>query len=408
MANTVTFNNFDYSEVDISDSHDSVYAPDFTVQRRPDSHTMRKYAHDTHHEYLVKIIRPECVDGIPVTEMDEYLGDCAFRSYDWSQTIPLQKKELYERFIFDIEEQCVEKSTTYDKKENLNKTKYKVPAIGLLVDHQPPSYGTVSGAKYSKVDDDDEHKFIMIRNKMYPINKYYRECGLDFGEIKLPENYFSNISLCEDNEAVYNVSKVGYSKGVMTYSFHHSMKISSLVIRPELMKFKQVSGDNSNSRYDRMNPSLLRKKKYHINVLENEPGFVSKFEMQFRSELTNNQWMKFGVFNGNVSISDSTKISFDEIVAKEIRIIPLSFHNSFEHIQVNFIGKCPVKTKSDEIFVTYEVSVPRDGKYLGHSSKICDSFKVPVSEFRTWNKEAKRIKKREDRHDMHQKIVYDS
>jgi hypothetical protein len=337
--------------------------------------------------------------------MDEYLNDRAFHHSDYQPTeITLQKKDLYERFIFDIEECCVEKTTTYDKQHNMNKTKYKVPAIGLLVDHETEQTFSHSNSLAKK---EEVQKFIMVHGKMYPIYKYFRECGLDYGEIELPENYFSNLSFCDVDETTYTANKVNISKDNLTYSFHHDMKISSLVLRPELMKFKKVTADNSASRYDRRNPLLLLKQKYYINVLENDPGFLGKFEMFYRSDSTNGQWVKHGIYNGNVSISDFTKISFDEIVAKEIRIVPLSFHKSFEHIRLNFIGKCSIKPKSEEIFVTYEVSIPRDGKYMNSSSKISDS-NAKYKAYRDWKKDMMEIKKRDARRELHEKINYDA
>ena len=401
----VNVNNVDNVDNAVNSDIATIYDPEFTVKRKSNSHTMRKCFSRAPREYIVGITRPKCTDGIPVTEMDEYLSERAFDQYTYRPTvIPLQKKDLYERFIFDIEECCVEKTTTYDKEHSMNKTKYKVPAIGLLVDHDSEH----SFSEPHNVDKmDDIQKFIMICGKMYPIYKYFRECGLDYGEIELPEKYFSNLSLCDVDETSYTVSKVDASKDKLTYSFHHDMKISSLVLRPELMKFKKVTADNSASRYDRRNPLLLQKQKYYINVLENDPGFLGKFEMFYRSDSTNGQWVKHGIYNGNVSISDSTKISFDEIVAKEIRIVPLSFHKSVEHIRINFIGKCPVKPKSDEIFVTYEVSIPRDGKYLNFSSKLSESS-VKYKEYREWKKDMMENKKRDARRDLHQKMNYDA
>ena len=408
MSDYVTsFDNFAVPD----EYHGAIYAPDITFERRSNSHTMRKIAMHTVREYSVKITRPQYTgseNGVYVTEMDEYLGSKAFHHgyNNLPATIALHKNELYEQFIFDIEENCVEKSMTYDKFSNMNKTKYKVPVIGVLVGiTHPPSYAS------QRVTFDDEkeelQKFIMIRGKIYPIWKYFRENGLEYSEIHLPENYFSKKSLCEDGETSYCPQKTSFSKDMMTYSFHHDMKISSIILRPELMKFKQVSSDNRMSRYDRANPAILRKKKYHINVLENEPGFLSKFELHYRSEQTNGQWVKHGIYNGNVSSIDFSKISFDEITAKEIRIIPLSFHKSYEHIRMTFIGKCNMRPKSEELFVTYEVSIPRDGKYMKYSSTNCDS-NVTTAGNRDWKQWKMHNKKRELLNEIRERIAYDS
>lgn len=396
---------FSFVNAEISDIED-LYNPDFTVQRKPNSHTMRKCMPREPCEYIVKIDRPMCDDGIPVTEMDEYLDNRAFIQSQYHPTeISLHKKGKYDQFIYAIEECCVEKTMTYDKQTNSNKTKYKVPAIGVLVDYETPRF-------YSKTYDVSEtdkktQKFIIVRGKLYSVNKYYREVGLDYSEIHLSENYFHTNVPHADDETVYATSKVNFSKGNLTYSFHHDMKISSILVRPELMKFKKVHSDNSASRYDRKNPDILRKQMHYINVLDNDPGFLSKFEMFYRSDNTNGQWVKHGVYNGNVSIADSTKISFDEIMAKEIRIVPLSFHKSYEHTRVNFIGKCKVKPKSEDIFVTYEVSTPRDGKYMNASSKISDC-NVKYTESRDWKKFMMENKMRYDRKELFRRVnMYD-
>ena len=404
MTDFITFDNSNIS---------TIYAPEFTLRRRPNSHTMRKIAAHSSQEYEVEIIRPECSEGAYVSEMDEYLSYKDHRHiYKPHSSTSLHKKEMYEQFLFEIEEKCVEKTNTYDKRTNMNKTKYKVPVIGVLVDpsraSQRKTFHEVE--KVQKVLQKDLQKFIMIRGKMYEINKFYRENGLEYSEFKLSENYFSN-TLCEDGETSYFPQKTSFMKDFLTYSFHHDMKVSSIIIRPELMKFKQVSSDNHMSRYDRANPAVLRKKHFHINVLENDPGFITKFQLLYRSEQTNGQWVKHGIFNGNVSNIDFTKISFDEITAKEIRIVPFSFHKSCEHIRLTFIGKCKLQPKSEELFVTYEVSIPRDGKYLKYASKVCDSnvhhdyFTV---EMREWKKEMMQNKKRYERQELHEKMLYDA
>ena len=396
-----TFDNFE----NYGDNYGDVYAPDFTLKRRPNSHTMRKIAQHSSQEYAVGVIRPGCSEGVYVTEMDEYLD------YNHSSTIVLHKKDKFDSFIFEIEENCVEKTQTFDKRTNMNKTKYKVPVIGVLVDtSRPLQHKTFRGGNGVDAVQKDLEKFIMIRGKLYQINNYFRENGLEYSELQLPQNYFSN-TLCEDGETSYCPQKTSFSKDILTYSFHHDMKISSIILRPELMKFKKISSDNRMSRYDRANPAILRKKQYNINVLENDPGILHKFELSYRSEQTNGQWVKYGVFNGNVSNIDFTKISFDEIWAKEIRIVPLSFHKSCECVRLTFIGKCKAQPKSDELFVTYEVCVPRDGKYLKYDSKNCDSnvnHGYFSSESREWQKEMLQKKKRYDQQELRQKVFYEA
>jgi hypothetical protein len=245
--------------------------------------------------------------------MDEHISDktifCSTRYYQTNgmreNNIPLGKKEMYDNFIFNIEELCSSKSVIFDKRSNMNKTVYKVPIIGYFKHDIQSSYQFPMST--IDVDDANDEKFIMIRHKLYSVDKYYREVNLEYGELNIPKNYFDNIKLNE-TEKFYTSHKTSCAKDNITFSFHHDVKISSLVIKPEKMSFKCVHGDNTLSRYDRRNTQLMRKQKYSIKVLENEPGFISKFEMHYRSELTNGQWVKHGIYNGNVGIANTAPV----------------------------------------------------------------------------------------------------
>jgi hypothetical protein len=400
---------FDNSDVeyDISD----LYCPDVVVQRKAPTHTLRRwsrYYYIPPGEYVVNVTRPKCGnDGIPVTEMDEHFSDKTvfnhpgyYGTKGTESKVSLGKKDLYDKFIFYVEELCSSKTDTYDKYSNMIKTAYKVPIIGFFKNETTPRYWYQSCAPHKDVH---EEKFISIRHKLYSLDKYYRQVGLEYGELNIPKDYFEPVKP-DVGEHHYPPHKTSYRKEHLTFSFHHDVTISSLVLKPEKMSFKHVHGDNVHSRYERQNTSLLRKQKYYIKVLENEPGFISKFEMQYRSELTNGQWVKHGIYNGNVSIADCVKISFDEIQVKEVRIIPISFHKSFDGVQINFVGKSQAKPSSDEVFVTYEVCTPRDGKYLTCSSKFSEKNCGHESDAKTWWKFGQSRKKR-DKRDMIQESI---
>ncbi len=383
-----------------------IYCPEFTIKSKPDSHTMRVYRgfYDRDNEYTVNISRPECPDGIPVTDIDDmYVNDmCLYSSHN---KLTLGKKNMFDQFVFDIEEMCVSKSIAFDKLANTIKTSYKVPIIGFMSNDKAEKRMYPS-AHWSRSTIDDSVKFIKIRGKLYEVNKYYRQVGLDYVELQVPSNYFqtwsTTMNLCDENEHIYPPHKKHVSDANMTYSFHHEIVISSLNLQPEFMKFYRVHGDTRHTRDERKNTKLMRKQRYSINVLDNDPGYIGKFELWFRSEITNGQWIKHGIFNGNVGITDSTKIHFDEIQVKEIRIIPLTVHKSFEHVRVNFIGKIPImKVESDDIFVTYVVSTPRDGKYMKYSSKVPDKY-YHVSDMKYWARNDK--KKHKARRELNEYI----
>jgi hypothetical protein len=398
MTDFITsFSNSDV-EYDLDEMH-NIYCPDVVLQRKAPTHTLRHKGTrflTPPHEYVVNVTRPKCDDGIPVTEMDEYFTDkdiwVPSYYHGYKNNIPLGKKEMHDKFVFYVEELCSSKTVTFDKYSNMIKTAYKVPIIGFLEKSEPLYHYTQPLPR----EDVLEQKFISIRHKLYSLDKYYREIGLEYGELNIPKDYFEHVKP-DSGEHCYTPHKTSYQKEHLTFSFHHDVMISSLVLKPEKMSFKYVHGDNTHSHYERKNTSLLLKQKYFIKVLENEPGFISKFELQYRSELTHSQWVKHSIYNGNVSIADSVKISFDEIQVKEIRIVPISFHKSFDGVQISFIGKSQIKPASDEVFVTYEVCTPRDGKYLTYSSKVSEKNNGMKSEIKNWWKFGQYQKKRDKR-----------
>jgi hypothetical protein len=381
-----------------SDDHvdPTLYCPCVEAHRKTDSHTMRKRGGTAPSEHVVKISRPKCEDGVPITEMDKYFNDryvfikkASYRLRDQFDA-SLGKNGLFDNFTYNIEELCDSKTITFNKDSMMIVTAYKVPIIGYMSLESSDYYSRVSRASpatpATRADSDTTHdeKYIMIHGKLYSPNKYYREVGLEFCELVVPRDYFSPKFNVGPDEHAYVPHKTSSTKEFITFSFHHDVTISSIVVKPEMMTFKKIHSDNSFTRYDRQNTDLLRKQKYAINVLENEPGFVSKFVLTYRSELTDGKWVKHGIYNGNVSIVDSVKISFDEIQVKEIRITPISFHKSFEKIRLSFVGKAMGQPKSDELFVTYEMSTPRDGHYQKYSSKVSDKTYTPYKEFRDY------------------------
>jgi hypothetical protein len=117
-----------------------------------------------------------------------------------------------------------------------------------------------------------------------------------------------------------------------------------------------------------------RRNASHIRVLVNDPNYIQKFELYYRSSNTDGQWVKHGIFDGNTSIYDSTKIKFDEIVAKEIRIIPIVHTGSFEKVSVTSLMH--IKKRCDEPeddSITYTIYLPHD-KFRHTYSREIDSI----------------------------------
>jgi hypothetical protein len=126
--------------------------------------------------------------------------------------------------------------------------------------------------------------------------------------------------------------------------------------------------------YDTSLRSSRRHNSSYIRVLENEPNFIQKFELFYRSSNTDGQWVKYGVFDGNSSIFDSTKIKFDEIIAKEIRIIPLAHTGSFEKVKVTVLTYLEkFVNKSEDDTVVYTIHLPHN-KFRHDYSQEMDSI----------------------------------
>lgn len=70
---------------------------------------------------------------------------------------------------------------------------------------------------------------------------------------------------------------------------------------------------------------------------------------------------------------DSTRITFDAILIRELKIVPTNFHKSFDKVKITPIGlSISSAPTSDEMFVTYTLMTPHDGKYLKFYDKVID------------------------------------
>jgi hypothetical protein len=85
---------------------------------------------------------------------------------------------------------------------------------------------------------------------------------------------------------------------------------------------------------------------------------------------------------------------------KEVRIVPISFHKSFEKVQIKFVGNNTVQVTAVDVFVIYELSTPRDGKYLTYSSKVLEKSNVSKKSFERDLKRWRCGKKHREHDDM--------
>ena len=175
----------------------------------------------------------------------------------------------------------------------------------------------------------------------------YKRSGTDFVPVVIHKKFDEPI-LNAHNQFVRNRRSVGTT--ALTISFIKDTSLTGFVLEPEPMKFEYVYEDVDARRSQRRNRGFIK-------CLVNDPGFITKFEVFYRSTLTDGQWIKYNIFDGNDNNHTPTKIVFDEeIVAKEIRIIPLTYVNSFEKIGVTpFTTIIPEEKNDMADTVTYYI-----------------------------------------------------
>jgi hypothetical protein len=361
----------------------------------PQGHTFR---HRYNRSYNVnrntlQCTRPLLRDGlIPITDVDSLLSyreiNTIKASYPIFRAFTLEKRELFNNLIEACEEFTTEKNVTYDRKSGLDKYEYVVPIVDHLnlskipcqeniYEPQPCPKKNVTEIKkqnqskknkkrcwkyyeMKKQAKDDIH-YVTINGNRYNSNYIYKRTATGFDPIVMHPN--KEIEF-DDDEGVMR-SKTSTSKTSITITFPKDSEVNGIILNPEPMKFEYVYDTRVRSK--RLNPP-------HIRVLANDPNYIQKFELYYRSSNTDGQWIKYGIFDGNSSIFDSTKIKFDEIVAKELRLIPITYTGSFEKVTVSSLTHMEKRyDEADDDSVTYNVYLSHN-KYRHAYSREMDSI----------------------------------
>lgn len=315
---------------------------------------------------------------IPITEVDSLLSvrdiytllkpKYFFRGVSFT----LEKHELFNDFIEACEEFATEKKVTYDVKTGLDKYEYEVPVVDFLnpykIPHGKDIYDPIPCPKkgivkpkqqQSKKNKKRSWKYYEMKKQAKAESHYVVIDGNRYNSdfiYKRSANGFIPITIHPDQKIEYDDgesilrSKTSTSKTSVTITFPKDSKINSIILKPEPMKFEYIY--DTRVRGGRRNAS-------HIRVLENDPNYIQKFELYYRSSNTDGQWIKYGIFDGNTSIFDSTKIKFDEIVAKEIRLIPLVHTGSFEKVTVTTLTHIEKRyDEAEDDMVIYTIYLP--------------------------------------------------
>ena len=168
---------------------------------------------------------------------------------------------------------------------------YSVPACGSFgIPRKPNTYSV------DNQWDIGSGKYISVNGLGYYTNNYYVRSGDIYTKLNVPKTYSDNSSyfnLLNENEQAYCAKSNGFSKSAnnFTLSYHHDIGITCVIICPEKLRFNPVHGDNTCIHN-------CSKPNHCIQVLANNPGYITKFNLYYRSANTNGKWIGLGVFNG--------------------------------------------------------------------------------------------------------------
>ena len=344
---------------------EELYCPDFTVTRRPTKHTV-KTSLNTHGftDPELAIDRPYDEEMIPVTEVDDLSHIIPVVS-NYVENVVLSKKDTFNTVQEALEYYCTKKTQSYNVYSNIVEISYEVPITGYV--NKSKSVDTRRSKKIQIRENNKPQKrerFIVVGDQMYSCLKTYKPHGNGYVVLNIPANFFSVSKLdIPNNSQTFRIAKKTVTKNDITITLPAPVKLNSISIQPEVALFSKVHSTAFNCH------GICTKDKHCITVLDNDPGYLSAFKMMIRSPDTNNEWISLGSFAGNNSIFDSTIVSFDEITVKEMRIIPTSYHKSFDKIVLNPIGNRIVKNTVSSDTVTYVLHIARDGAYIGTYAK---------------------------------------
>jgi len=137
-----------------------------------------------------------------------------------------------------------------------------------------------------------------------------------------------------------------------------------------------------------------------ICCIVNEPGYLTKFELHYRSTQSNGQWIKLGLFDGNSNYHESIKVVLDEpVIAKELRLIPVSYEKSFDKVVVMpFTTIVPDETSAIDATVKYMIDIPRfiGDEYIYVPDVISERWKNGIWKHEKPNTKGEYKKRRRD------------
>lgn len=350
---------------------------DFTKEYRPRRGTIRKCFNRYYNaDYEVRVNRPFMSEGYPISPIDMILDpniirdNCEVSRFNHNKVyFSLRKKNLFDDFISEIEEIAVNRVESVDKSRNQFITTYSVPAIGYIPKTKSKLSG-LSGYDFGHFAHSST-RYIPINGVWYSNQFIYRQDGNAYIKLNVPESYIYSTNTqppCDDNEQHFCPISTNFNRAnnSFTIKYHHEISISSISIHPEKLKLKYIHGDNGCG-------YTCSKSKHCISVLANDPGYISKFNLYYRSSNTDGKWIAYGTYDGCTNMYAIKKVQFDEISVKEIRIVPTSTHGNVSKCKIFSIGPASVKCGlSPDTLVKYELVVPLDGKAM--QTRVSDNY----------------------------------
>lgn len=314
---------------------------------------------------------------LKVSDVCRFYDACPYNNGFYAKSISLRNQHLFDTLIDDLEKHCISKKVTSNMRSGTDVTEYVLPVTGHIDTaplYQEDIYNPVACPKkqivkqkmqnqprrrqfrsyryYEAQKASDKLHYIRINGNMYSVYNVYKRSGTDFVPIIIHKATDEPIlDMYESYQR--NRHSVGTS---ITISFTQDTRLTGLVLEPEPMKFEYVYEDVVARRSQRRGRGFIK-------CLTNDPGFITMFELFYRSTQTDGLWVKYNIFDGNDCNHKPTKIVFDEqIIAKEVRIIPLSCHNSFEKVIANpFTTIIPEEKNDEDKTVTYYIESTNRG-----------------------------------------------
>ena len=339
------------------DTFDSINNKENTQRN---SHTLRTnialfnpYAEKQYTHSHVRVYPDYHPDGIAVTSLDAALGYNPFFS--------LSKNKHFEWVVPELEEMACDKTVRFNKFGNQTITVYRVPASGYLVSKAKNRTKTKAKSKTARskfVTNNQDNQIspgehvIEIGGNTYSNKWLYYRTGTRFTKLKLPVNWTDSsntIPVCQPDEQVYVSTKINWRKDSIDITYHHEIPIDYLSLHPSKPIFSMVHSDHTCT-------PTCSSESHCIRVLKNDPGYITKFDMYYRSSLTGGKWVKHGTFAGGTNWFEAAKVCVDSVLVKELRIVPIDFHSSWENTTIHSIGKVATKPEiSSDTFVEYQV-----------------------------------------------------